>query len=124
MSNYSQNNINYFESLVGELYNLKQNNLITWFVLVIFDEIPYFNKNNEIVKYENKLNFNKYMDLLKDLLLNCLSIIVISGGEFLKHPNKIDTKLIDYENFYIKSYEPMEFSIELKNFCSMIKNEF
>jgi hypothetical protein len=125
MSNYSQNANNYFENLVGELYNLKSNGLVQWYILVIFDKVPYYDKKNDIRRIEkvSEDEFKRYSKLVDDKLLNCLSIITISNGELLKHPNKVeDISSIDFDEFEIKNIYPRTFDTSLKHFCSEIKN--
>lgn len=64
MSNYAQNANNYFENLIGECVNLKTmpRPRVFWYSLFSFDNIPYYNKRNEITKFE-KLLTQKYKQL-------------------------------------------------------------
>jgi hypothetical protein len=88
MSNYLQNSNNYFESLIGELINLKINGLVKWFILFVFEDLPYFDKNGNIKHYEKFSNdkFKRYLELLDHNILDFLTIITISGGKSLVHP--------------------------------------
>lgn len=118
MSNYSQNSNNYFESLIGELINLKINGLIQWFILIIFDEIPYFDKNGNIKYYQRFNNFSKYQKLVDDKILDFLTIIVINNGKKLIHPSK--KQEISYNNFNIIKEYPISFTETSLNFIKKI----
>jgi hypothetical protein len=118
MSNYSQNSNNYFESLIGELINLKINGLIQWFILIIFDEIPYFDKNGNIKYYQRFNNFSKYQKLVDDKILDFLTIIVINNGKKLIHPSK--KQEISYNNFNIIQEYPISFTETSLNFIKKI----
>lgn len=119
MSNYLQNKNNYFENLIGELYNIKSNNkdIIQWFVIFVFDKIPYYDKKNEIIRYDKFIS-DHYNKLLESDLLDCLSIITISGGEYLQHPNKIkNIDNVTYMNFLV--YDT-NFEDSLDIFCNKL----
>lgn len=129
MSNYLQNKNNYFEQLVGELTNI--NNLTQgikqWFILIIFDNIPYYNTKREIVKYQNMKHedMETYKKLLDDKILDNLSIITVSNGKMLNHPERItDYDSIDYTAFKIDNVYPIQFDETLNDFVSKLnKNE-
>lgn len=118
MSNYLQNSNNYFESLIGELINLKVNGLIQWFILIIFDEIPYFDHNGKIKNYQKFNNFSRYQKLVYDKILDFLTIIVINNGKKLIHPSK--KQEIEYHNFKIIKEYPISFTETSLNFIKKI----
>ena len=66
-SNYSQNSNNYFENLLGECFNIQANEIPFCHVLVIRDEIPYFDKNQDCIRtdYLKNHHLNKYMKILE-----------------------------------------------------------
>lgn len=120
MSNYSQNKNNYFENLIGELYNLKKNGLIQWFILITFDDIPYYNIKNEIKKYEQITHQSSeyYNNLVRDNLLDHLTIITLSNGKSLIHPNNLQKKNdLKEDQFKIIKEYPDPFYTSLTKFC-------
>lgn len=65
MSNYKQNANNYFESMIGECYNLKANNIKYGHIMICPYLVPYYN-NQCGLKYIEKLNnkdITKYAEL-------------------------------------------------------------
>ena len=68
MSNYAQNSNNYFENMLGETANIRTANIPYFQVFVIPDKIPYFNKQNDIQKWEQITghNLEKYIRLSQD----------------------------------------------------------
>ena len=65
-SNYSQNTNNYFENLIGECYNIQSMGIPFCHVLVMRNNMPYFEdssnvKNNETI---TSVKINKYLELL------------------------------------------------------------
>ena len=125
MSNYSQNSNNYFENLIGELTNLKKENITQWFIVITFDNIPYYDKNGNIIKYEKFNKTGLYEKLKIEGLLDNLSIIKLSNGINLKNPNNIkieDIKGIDKEAEQFKIIYS-NFDFELKNFCYKINTK-
>lgn len=67
-SNYKQNNVNYFENMLGETANLRRKNCGYAQVIVIRKEIPYQSKSGKTVKTEriSEKNLLKYAQLVKD----------------------------------------------------------
>jgi len=86
-SNYSQNNVNYFENLIGECANLKMAGIPFGHIFVLRDVIPYYKKDGDISKFEKVTDHNlkKYIELSKDSNLmhspNAMAIIIISVDE-------------------------------------------
>ena len=67
-SNYKQNNVNYFENMLGETANLRRKNCGYAQVIVIRKEIPYKSKSGKTTKMEriSEKNLVKYAQLVKD----------------------------------------------------------
>lgn len=67
-SNYKQNNVNYFENMLGETANLRRKNCRYAQVIVIRKEIPYQSKSGKTIKIEriSEKNLLKYVQLVKD----------------------------------------------------------
>lgn len=68
MNNYSQNSNNYFENMLGETANIRTNNKDYFQILILPDEMPYYNKKGTITKWEKLTthNIDKYIALSKD----------------------------------------------------------
>lgn len=71
MSNYKQNANNYFESMIGECYNLKANNIKYGHIMICPYLVPYYNKQSGL-KYIEKLNNH---DITKYVELNNSSVV-------------------------------------------------
>lgn len=67
-SNYKQNNVNYFENMLGETANLRRKNCGYAQVIVIRKEMPYKLKSGKTTKTEriSEKNLLKYVQLVKD----------------------------------------------------------
>lgn len=68
MQNYSQNSNNYFENMLGETANIRCNRFPYFQVFIIFDHLPYYNRQKEITKWEtlSKHHIDKYVALSAD----------------------------------------------------------
>ena len=68
MNNYSQNSNNYFENMLGETANIRTNNKEYFQILILPEEMPYYNDKGKITKWEKitNHNINKYIALSKD----------------------------------------------------------
>lgn len=149
MSNYKQNSNNYFESLTGELHNLSPNyyallesiyenstevgtiqkkisDLLTssyarWVVLITFDEIPYFDKEHNIVRYEHMNESDRYSVLVNNGLLDAYTIIKCSNGKLLCHPSH--KKKGSVENFQTNIPDVEKFQNDLRMFCSLVSRK-
>lgn len=135
MSNYAQNANNYFENLIGESVNLKASKRprVFWYSLFSFDKIPYYNRKNDIERYE-KLYITKYKSLQQvsskyAVLPDCISITLIKNKQgTLKHPDKITDKnmhaieqlVAEVMNNDIESKEPFSFYVKLHEFCKLV----
>ena len=65
MRNYSQNGNNYFENMLGETANIRSNRIPYFQIFIIFEKVPYFEKNGKLKKYEQITthNLEKYLIL-------------------------------------------------------------
>lgn len=68
MRNYSQNSNNYFENMLGETANIRANSIPYFQIFIIFDRVPYYEKNGTFKKYDvvSANNMDKYLALSKD----------------------------------------------------------
>jgi len=136
MSNYSQNNINYLETMLGECANLKTSSKrVFWHPIFIFNKIPYFNKNNLIERNES-IKLNKYNKLVKaiqktrnthNLLPDFVSITILNNVEDLVHPNQLDHNISRFVNNLFDDKQPIianddhfGFFENLTDFCKTI----
>lgn len=116
MSNYKQNENNYFENLIGESLNLKAKNKyrLFWFILVTFREIPYF-KNNHFLQTLQKFDKTKYAALADNknntpLLPDNISITLINNNDTFMHPSSIpDMSDTDVDEYVDKLVKPKGF---------------
>ena len=120
MSNYKQNANNYFENCTGELINLRYISK-TLFVMIIFDEIPYYDKQHNIKSYHSidDKDLLKYQKLVTDKYLDDLIIIKVSNGRSLLHPQKItenELKNMDFSKFKILNCFPNKYDKIIKDF--------
>ena len=68
MQNYSQNSNNYFENMLGETANIRCAGCPYFQIFIIFDKLPYYNRDKEITKWETftEHNIAKYITLSND----------------------------------------------------------
>lgn len=68
MSNYAQNANNYFEGMLGETANLRSNGLPYFQILIVPENMPYFEKDGSIGKIEELTDHHleKYLNLSQD----------------------------------------------------------
>jgi hypothetical protein len=68
LSNYQQNSNNYFENMLGETANLRCNKIPYFQVLVLLQELPYYQNGGMISKMEkvSQHNIDKYIKLSQD----------------------------------------------------------
>lgn len=68
MNNYSQNSNNYFENMLGETANIRTSNKEYFQILILPEEMPYYNNKGKITKWEKITNHNidKYVVLSSD----------------------------------------------------------
>ncbi len=133
MSNYQQNENNYFESLIGECMNLKAQHPERhfWYILFTFDKIPYFNKSHKITRFDN-FKTSKYEKLRNADTLNLpddISITLINiNPNKMKHPKTLhsNSNLHDYvtevvrNNTFDTQPNGFDFFKHLDHFCDKI----
>jgi len=106
MNNYSQNSNNYFENMLGETANIRTNKKEYFQILILPEEMPYYNKKGEITKWEKITNHNiaKYVVLSGDDTERYLHTPVKTLLSIIKFPkcdhDKITTKS-KYRNYYL-----------------------
>ena len=106
MNNYSQNSNNYFENMLGETANIRTNKKEYFQILILPEEMPYYNKKGEITKWEKITNHNiaKYVALPGDDTERYLHTPVKTLLSIIKFPkcdhDKITTKS-KYRNYYL-----------------------
>jgi len=68
MNNYSQNSNNYFENMLGETANIRANKKKYFQIIVLPEELPYYDKSGKITHWEKITNHNidKYIKLSND----------------------------------------------------------
>ncbi len=99
MSNYSQNSNNYFENMLGETANIRTNGGLYFEIVIIPMQVPYFEKEGKIKKYENitRHNIEKYIKLSQD-----------NVDIFLHTPNKTLIYLVDFSKLELKEINSKE----------------
>lgn len=106
MNNYSQNSNNYFENMLGETANIRTNNKAYFQVLILPEEMPYYDKAGKITKWEKITNHNidKYIALSKDNTDKYLHTPVKTLLLIIKLPtcnHDVVTTGSKYKNFYL-----------------------
>ncbi len=106
MNNYSQNSNNYFENMLGETANIRTNNKEYFQILILPEEMPYYNDKGKITKWEKISNHNidKYIVLSSDNTERYLhtpvkTLLFIIKFSRCDH-NTITTKS-RYKNYYL-----------------------
>ena len=82
-SNYSQNSINYFESMLGESINLLDNGVVVGQIFCCPKSVPYYNKSHVITAYQSvvKKDIEKYVKMSKrHNILTCVVIYEINNN--------------------------------------------
>jgi len=105
MNNYSQNSNNYFENMLGETANIRANDRDYFQVLILPEEMPYYNKKGKITKWEKITdhNIDKYAVLSKDDAGKYLHTPIKTLLFVVKFP-KCDHSLIASRSAYKKYY--------------------
>jgi hypothetical protein len=106
MNNYSQNSNNYFENMLGETANIRANKKKYFQILILPDEMPYYNKNGKIKKWENITNHNvdKYLKLSKDdedLFFHTPIKLLIFNVKFPNLNKNFITTRAQYKKYYL-----------------------
>ena len=106
MNNYSQNSNNYFENMLGETANIRTNHKEYFQVLILPEEMPYYDKDGRITKWEKVTghNLDKYLILSKDNVERYLHTPIKTLLFVIKFPkcdrNKITTRA-EYKKYYL-----------------------
>lgn len=106
MNNYSQNSNNYFENMLGETANIRTNNKAYFQILILPEEVPYYDSNKKITKWEKitSNNIDKYVALSKDNTEKYLHTPIKTLLFIIKFPecdhNTITTKS-KYKKYYL-----------------------
>jgi hypothetical protein len=106
MNNYSQNSNNYFENMLGETANIRTNNKEYFQILILPEEMPYYNKAGKITRWEKITNHNidKYIVLSKDATGTYLHTPIKTLLFIVKFPecdHDIITTRSGYKKYYI-----------------------
>lgn len=120
MNNYSQNSNNYFENMLGETANIRANKKKYYQILVLPEELPYYNNKGVITKWENITdhNIDKYFKLSQDnedLFFHTpikTLIFMIKFPDLLK--DKI-TKKSQYKKYYLNIKNSIELKLSKKS---------
>lgn len=137
-SNYKQNANNYFENLLGECINLKKSldsSKVFWYSLFVFENIPYYDKKNDLLSYET-FKTDKYELLWNESLRNnflpdVVSLTILQNTKNMIHPTKLskeqqtDAELIRFiqqilPSSYKENPRHLQFYTQLKIFCKKI----
>lgn len=110
-SNYKQNNINYYENMLGETCNIQQAKIPYFHILVLPAEMPYCNKDGEITRSDKitEHDIEKYIKLCNDSIVSspyCMLILLIDFDSTYDNiigysdPKVVfQSKKIEYQNF-------------------------
>jgi len=124
MNNYSQNSNNYFENMLGETANIRTNNKDYFQILILPDEMPYYNNKGIITKWEKLTthNIDKYIVLSRDNTDRYFHTPVKTLLFIIKFPNcdydMITTKT-KYKRYYLNQISDSPIQIS-----TIINNEF
>ncbi|WP_027121488.1 hypothetical protein [Mycoplasma leonicaptivi] len=119
MSNYSQNSNNYFENMLDETVNIRESKIPYFQIIILPDNVPYYDKNGKILKRENisQNHIQKYINLSHKNINNLLHI-----------PNKTLIMLISFDdesNIKIRNNTPKVDCFEYEDLVfSLSKTEF
>jgi len=106
MNNYSQNSNNYFENMLGETANIRANNKKYFQIIILPEQMPYYNNEGSIKKWEKITdnNIDKYIKLSRDNEDVYFHTPVKTLIFIVKFPdldiNEIKTKT-SYKNYYL-----------------------
>lgn len=122
MNNYSQNSNNYFENMLGETANIRTEGKKYFQILVLPKELPYYNNNGEITKWEKitEHNIDKYTALSNDDIDTYLHTPTKILLYIIKLPD-CDYKTINTRTKYKKYYLGIKnnLSVKISNGISM-----
>lgn len=106
MNNYSQNSNNYFENMLGETANIRANKGKYFQILILPEEVPYYDNGGKIKKWEKITdhNINKYIALSNDDVDAYLHTPIKTLLFIIRFPmcdkKAVNTKL-KYKKFYL-----------------------
>lgn len=120
MNNYSQNSNNYFENMLGETANIRTNNREYFQILILPEEVPYYNQDGKITKWEKITNHNidKYIVLSKDNTNRYFHTPVKTLLFIIKFP-ECDHSKITTRSKYKKNYLNQNRNIPLQIFTGV-----
>lgn len=123
MNNYSQNSNNYFENMLGETANIRANNKKYYQILILPEELPYYNNEGLISKWEiiKENNINKYVKLSNDNEDIYFHTPVKTLLFKVKFPELAKNKIINksqYKEYYLNIKD--SFELKLGNNSSLI----
>ncbi|MCX6785777.1 MAG: hypothetical protein NTZ18_02920 [Candidatus Komeilibacteria bacterium] len=106
MNNYSQNSNNYFENMLGETANIRTNNKEYFQILILPEEMPYYNDDGKITKWDkiSSHNIDKYIILSKDKTERYLHTPIKTLLFIIKFPScnhGIITTRSKYKRYYL-----------------------
>jgi hypothetical protein len=121
LSNYKQNSNNYFESMIGECYNMKANNIRYGHIMICPLNIPYYDIDSKLKKVErlNSNDIGKYVALndakieYKPDILSFNIVNINTEDKILPNPDLVK-KMDDSKR------EKIVYSI--KNSCELLYN--
>ena len=133
MNNYSQNSNNYFENMLGETANIRTSNKEYFQILILPEEMPYYNDRGKITKWEKITNHNidKYIVLSGDNTgryfhtpIKTLLFIV----EFPRCDHSVITTKSKYKRYYLNRTRNVPMQISASIFGSfgsaMVLNDY
>lgn len=105
MNNYSQNSNNYFENMLGETANIRANKKKYFQILILPEELPYYDNSGKITHWEKitNHNINKYIKLSNDDEDVFFHTPIKTLICIIKLP-KLDTQIITNKTQYKKHY--------------------
>lgn len=109
MNNYSQNSINYFESMLGETANIRTAGKAYFQILILPEVLPYFTTNGKLKSWQSitQHNLEKYLILSKDNTSVYLHTPQKSLIYLIKMPSCPDTiqNKKEYLDYYQKLFD-------------------
>ncbi len=118
MNNYSQNSNNYFENMLGETANIRTNNKEYFQILILPEEMPYYNKSGKITKWEKitAYNIDKYIALSRDNTeryfhtpIKTLLFII----KFSECDHDIITTKLKYKRYYLNQTQDISMQLSV-----------
>ncbi|MFA6999796.1 MAG: hypothetical protein WC241_01635 [Candidatus Paceibacterota bacterium] len=123
MNNYSQNSNNYFENMLGETANIRANKKKYYQIIVLPEELPYYDNKDTITKWEKITdnNVEKYLKLSKDDEDLFFHTPIKTLMFMIRFPdlekNKITNKL-KYKKYYLSIKNSIKLKLSSKSFIA------